>query len=321
MSHAIEMIGDKASMAYAGETPWHGLGKKVPHDLTPEQMLQAANLDWTVEKLPLNAYVKREGGGPLRVPTGKSALIRSTDNKCLDVVSDDWNPLQNQTAFEFFDNFVETGHMDMETAGSLEGGRIVWALARVHESFEAVKGDVVNSYLLFTNSHRYGKAIDIRFSPIRVVCNNTLQMALNGKQDLSFSVTHRTKFDPNVVKETMGIANVKLDGYREAAQFLASKKFTKDTLKEYINEVFPVLGKKDRDYSRSGAVVAECMDIQPGLEFGEGTWWQAFNGVTFAVDHRLGQNQDTRLRSAWYGANKQKKIEALQTAVKFAEAA
>ena len=151
MAHMIEEINGKAQMAYAGDVPWHGLGTKVPNDLTPIQMLDAAGLDWTVEKIPAYAKV---GGRDVEI--GQSALVRSMDNSILDVVSNDWNPVQNYEAFEFFNDFIAAGDMEMHTAGSLQDGKIVWGLAKVKESFDLFKGDQIDSYLLFSNFHKYG---------------------------------------------------------------------------------------------------------------------------------------------------------------------
>ena len=164
MAHEIEHVNGKAQMAYAGEVPWHGLGVKVPNDLTPEQMLEAAGLNWSVEKIP--AYAKIDNK---QVAIGQSALVRSFDSKILDVVSDDWNPVQNAEAFEFFNEFVAAGDMEMHTAGSLKDGQIVWGLAKVKESFELFKGDTIDSYLLFSNFHKYGFSTDVRFTPIREI--------------------------------------------------------------------------------------------------------------------------------------------------------
>ena len=101
MAHEIEMVNGKAQMAYVGDVPWHGLGVRVPADLTPEQMLEAAGLNWSVRKIP--AHVEINGS---QIAIGQSALVRSFDDEILDVVSDDWNPVQNETAFEFFNEFV-----------------------------------------------------------------------------------------------------------------------------------------------------------------------------------------------------------------------
>ena len=205
MAHMIEMLDGKVSMAWAGETPWHGLGTKVPSDLTPEQMLKAANLDWTVTPVPAFAEI-----GGKQVDIGRSALVRDRDNKILDVITNDWVPNQNSTAFEFFNDFISAGEMEMHTAGSLRDGQIVWALAKVKESFDLFGGDTVESYLLFTNPHKYGHSIDVRFTPIRVVCNNTLSLSLGTKSEKMVKVSHRNEFDGDSVKETLGIAKEKL---------------------------------------------------------------------------------------------------------------
>lgn len=177
MAHEIEHINGKAQFAYTGEEPWHGLGTKVPGDLSPEQMLQVAGLDWKVSTKPCYTRI-----GDRYVRIDRQTLVRSTDDKVLDVISNDWEPLQNETAFAFFNNFVEMGDMSMETAGSLKGGRLVFGLAKINEGFSLFGGkDVVEGYLHFTNPHIYGRSIDIRFTPIRVVCHNTLTLSLNTK--------------------------------------------------------------------------------------------------------------------------------------------
>ena len=158
MAHLVE------TMAYAGETPWHGLGVRVSNDLTPVQMMDKAGLNWGVEKV--DSFIRV---GDQEIKTGQQALIRTSDNKVLTNVGQDWNPVQNSEAFEFFSEYVLAGDMEMHTAGSLKGGRMVWALAKVKESFDILGGDQVDSYLLFSNPHEYGKSIDVRFTPIRVV--------------------------------------------------------------------------------------------------------------------------------------------------------
>lgn len=317
MAHMIEIVDGFAHIAYAGETPWHGLGTKVPADLSPEQMLQAARLDWNVNKVPAFANV-----GGKQVPVGWSALVRSSDEKILGVTSDDWNPCQNADAFEFFNDFVAAGDMEMHTAGSLKDGKIVWALAKVKESFELFNGDQVDSYLLFTNPHQYGQSIDVRFTPIRVVCNNTLTLSLNQKANQMVKVSHRREFNGDEVKEMLGVAKEKLATYKEMAAYLGSKRYTNESLSDYFKRVFPVTtGNKDKEMSRNAKIALDVMEQQPGANFAEGSWWQAFNAVTFMTDHVVGRSADTRLQSAWFGYNKNLKTKALETAVEMAEAA
>lgn len=317
MAHELEFVNGEASMAYAGGLPWHGLGVSVPTDLTPQQMLEAAQLDWTVEKIPAYAEVGGE-----RVAVGKSALVRSRDNAILDVVSDDWNPMQNEAAFEFFNDFISAGDMEMHTAGSLKGGKLVWALAKVNDSFELFNGrDKVDSYLLFTNPHMYGQSIDVRMTPIRVVCNNTLSLSLNTMAKQMVKVSHRREFNADEVKETMGVSKEKMQTYKEMAEYLSTKRYNNENILEYFQRVFPVTSAKPESTkvtSKNAALAMETLYTQPGAELGEGSWWQAFNATTYLLDHVIGKNADNRLQSAWYGVGKGQKIKALDLALEMA---
>jgi hypothetical protein len=192
----------------------------------------------------------------------------------------------------------------------------------VKDSFEILGGDKVESYLLFSNPHEYGRCIDIRFTPIRVVCNNTLTLSLAGKSDLMVRLNHRSKFDAAMVKQTLGIASKKLGTYKDMAEFLASKTYTTESVVEYLKEVFPSLTKKDNSImSRPATQAFEVLETQPGAEFGKNSFWQAFNATTYVVDHVLGHSQETRLQSAWYGDNRKRKLVALEKAVEYAEVA
>ena len=334
MAHELEFVNGKAQMAYAGEVPWHGLGTQVGDDLTPKEIMVAAGLDWSVEKE--DVFYERNGE-MVRAPK-RQALIRSSDNKYLDIVSDNWIPVQNEEAFEFFDEYVKAGGMSMHTAGSLKDGQIIWALAKVNDSFSLFGGkDEVDSYLLLSNPHNYGRGVDVRFTPIRVVCNNTLSMSLNGKASLGISLNHRSEFNADKVKLALDEASQKMDTYREMAQFLTEKRFTQDSLFEYFNRVFPKttnrkgatsfdelmkqFKKGEKVVSRNAQRAMEVVETQPGAEFGAGSWWSAYNAVTFMTNHEMGHNPDTRLQSVWYGTNKDRNIDALGLAVEYAEAA
>lgn len=318
MAHELEMVNGQASMAYTGEVPWHGLGNKVPDDLTPAQMLEAAGLDWTVST---KACYTRIGGKHTRID--RQALVRDSDESILDIISNDWKPMQNIDAFEFFNDFVGAGDMKMETAGALKDGKIVWALARVNESFEICGGkDRVDAFLHFTNPHSYGSSIDVRFTPIRVVCNNTLTLSLATKSKNVVKVNHRREFDAEYVKETLGIAKQKLEDYREVAEFLSNRRYTNEDIVEYFTRIFPITSAKkakENELSRNAKLaINEIVDQQPGADFGRGSFWQLFNAVTYMTDHVVGHSADTRLTSAWYGANKNLKSKALDLAVEMA---
>ena len=318
MAHNVE------TMAYAGEVPWHGLGVPVSNDLTPNQMMKKAGLDWTVEQV--DSYVTV---GDKKIPTGMKALVRSSDNKVLTNIGQVWNPVQNEDAFNFFSEYVLKGDMEMHTAGSLKGGQLVWALAKVKESFDLFGGDTVESYLLFSNPHKYGFSIDVRFTPIRVVCNNTLSLSLEAKAERSVKVGHRTEFTADEVKKALGIASAKLSQYKEMAEFLGSKRYNIDNLIEYYNTVFPRTADKRvqnqelsvETLSKNAKAAFDAIELQPGAKYAEGSWWQAFNSVTYVTDHLQGRNPDNRLYSSWFGGNQIRKRDALKTALEFAEVA
>ena len=175
MAHEVEQ------MAYAGEVPWHGLGFPVDSNISTDDMLMQSGLDWTVSKQPifrqeilgLGEYAQTQNF----VIKDKVALMRDSDNTVLDIVGTKWNPVQNHEAFDFFKQWIDEGDMEMHTAGSLMGGKLTWVLAKVNDTFDVIPNDPVESYMLFSNPHKFGHSLNIRFTPTRVVCNNTLQLA------------------------------------------------------------------------------------------------------------------------------------------------
>lgn len=336
MPHLVE------TMAYSGETPWHGLGVEVSNDLTPEQMLVAAGLDWEVKVVPItypSPLVEFNDAGkrlpPKTIRSKKAAILtRTSDGAELDVVSPKWNPLQNAEAFDFFKEFVDEGKMEMHTAGSLKEGRMVWALAKLpNEGFELAGGDMITGHLLFANPHEFGKAIQIMFTPIRVVCKNTLTMALEGKRSaVKVAVNHRRVFDAQAVKETLGLADKHMKEFKQYAEFLQKRRYTQENVTLFLDKVFPKTPSEkkadekaekktqsaDEVLSRNARLALKVIDTQPGADIKPGSWWNAFNVVTFLTDHVIGRTDDSRLHSAWFGPNHDKKIAALQLAAQMA---
>lgn len=337
MAHELEIdeTTGKANMVYVGsEVPWHSLGTQLDSNkiYTPAEILAEANLDWKVEKR--DAYYKDDKGNFIRAPR-KQALVRSTDGKYMDIVSDGWKPVQNEVAFEFFSDYIKAGGMTLHTAGSLKEGKIVWALAKINESFTVFNKDQIDSYLLLSNPHQFGFGVDVRFTPIRVVCANTLSLSLEGQTKLGISLNHRSDFNVEKVKEALKEAANKMKTYKEAAEFLGASKFTSKTVFEYFKQVFPkvsgvdtkvinindVKNRMKKEYSRNAETALEVLDTQPGAEYAKGSWYHAFNTVTYLTNHVLGHNDDTRVQSLWYGVNKDRNIRALALALSFAKAA
>ena len=332
MSHELE------SMAWAGEIPWHGLGKRVPHDLTPVQMLHEAGLDWRVEKVR-GARPATIGKKRYTIASDKYDVIRVKDGVPMDLnakgqiiplcesVGTDWKAHQNDVAMDFFHDLVMKSQAEMHTAGSLRNGQVVWVLAKLKREFKiASSKDIVESYLLFANPHQYGKSASMRSTDIRVVCNNTFTQAISREAEV-LRINHRQTFSEEKVREFLGLAQKKSENYEELAKFLASKRYTEETVKEYVQKVYPSTSKKtadkksEKEMSAGAKLIWDCLEKQPGFDLSPGTWWSAFNATTFALDHLHGRSQDTRLDSAWFGGNKDRKIDALKLASDFANAA
>lgn len=327
MAHNVE------TMAYAGETPWHGLGTKVDDTLTPVEMLEAAGLNWNVKK---HGLIVNELDTALN---SHYALVRDTDSKILGICGPDYQPTQNEETFDFFTRFCKAGDMTMETAGSLQEGKRVWGLAKIKGGFMLKGQDEVEGYILLDNPHIWGKSLQIMFTPIRVVCNNTLTQALNGADmERTFRMSHDRVFNDDIKKaaeEKVGLAMASLNVFKEQAEFLASKKCNDKAAIEFFarltspNDVGTLLdlsenGELSRaDLGRTANKLIDILHTQPGadLKTSKGTYWGAFNAVTYYYDHVAGVNPDKRLTSAWFGAAANRKRHALNLALDLAEAA
>ena len=307
------------TMAYANEVPWHGLGTSVDSTLTPLEMLEQAEVNWTVSKH--NLFFNSPDGEEQIGVDDRMVLVRDSDNTPLSIVGPRWEPIQNHEAFSVFHDFVEKGGMTMETAGSLRNGRMVWALAKTTEEFRVFGDDIVRGYFLFSNPHEYGQVATFGGTSVRVVCNNTLSMATRAGLDNKISINHRRPFDIDAVNESLAELRVRLIAYQTAAEALGSASYTDDTLAKYFGDLFPVSGQNaKRERSRNAEKALEIIETQPGAEYGRGTWWQAFNAGTYMVDHVVGNSNDTRLTNAWFGSGSRQKNRALDRALEYAAA-
>ena len=318
MAHLVE------TLAYAGEAPWHRLGVQVDNTISPDDLLIKAGLNWEVNKKAL----RTDDGA---VASGYYGLVRSSDNTVLSVCKGGYKPVQNKEALSFFHDFINKGSMKMETAGSLDNGRYVFALASIQESFELSGGngkDKVDGYLLFSSPHICGKSLDILFTPIRVVCNNTLTAALQSASGTGhFKLHHSQQFDAENAKLALGLAKGQLEEFKEISQFLADIQATPDSLRQYFNDVWPTAKSKKlaaNDNLELGNTAEAAMTIfetQPGANLHPNSWWNAFNTVTYIVDHVAGRSDNNRLRKAWFGGGRGLKNSALKLAVDYARQA
>lgn len=306
MSHSIE------TMAYTAEVPWHGLGFKVNGKQSVKQMLKAAKLDWNVEKR--NMFLHNDGGTVTEVPDF-FALMRDKDNKFLDVVGKQYTPVQNEQAFEFFNDFVKAGKATMETAGSLKGGKIVWGLAKMGHNFTLPGNDKVEGYLLCVCPHEQGKSNIFKVTTIRVVCNNTLSLALRSA-GAEHRRAHRGEFNASSIetaKQALGIAHDQLSEFEKTAKQLQRKKVSKETTIKTLLPIFSA-GDKYEDFIKRPTPrlthILNALEKAPGAQ--PGTAWGVLNAVTYYADHIASRSADKRLTNAWLGRTANQKEQVLK---------
>lgn len=313
MSHEVE------SMMYVGETPWHGLGRRLENPPTSEEAIKAAGLDWEVGLKPMIAV----DGMEMYDAIGYRAVMRSDSHGILGVVGTSWKPLQNRDAFRFFDPFIEAGAAEYHTAGSLKEGQKVWVLAKLQgEPMEIAKGDVVEKYLLLSNSHDGRYAVNVRFTPVRVVCWNTLTMAEGDGSAPYLKVYHRGNLTDTMekVREVVDLTHRTFAATAEQYRLLARRNV--QNLEKYIKTA---LGKDEEGHGKTPYALPKIQELfeggrgqsNPAIR---GTLWAAYNAVTEWVDHRRGTDA-ARLDAAWFGEGRRIKQRALQEAVLLAKAA
>ena len=226
------MAANVESMFYVRETPWHGLGTKVLEAPASKDALQLAGLNWRVQQEPI--YTAME-----ELVDGYKANVRDSDRKVLGVVTDRYRVIQNDEAFAFTDELLGAG-VKYETAGSLQGGRKVWLLAHMPHEY-IISGERISPYLLFSNTHDGSGAIKVALTPIRVVCQNTLNLALaNAKRSWSMIHTGDIKEKMQEAKDTLFLAENYMDELGKEFEALRMKKLTDKQVMEYIEILLPI---------------------------------------------------------------------------------
>lgn len=226
------MAANVESMFYTREKPWHGLGVQVQEAPTSEKALWLAGLDWKV--LQKDIYTE----GRLQIP-GYKANIRDTDGQVLGVVTGRYKVIQNEEAFAFTDALLGQG-VRYETAGSLQNGRKVWLLARLPKEY-IIAGERISPYLVFSNTHDGSGAVRVAVTPVRVVCNNTLNLALDtAKRSWSMVHTGNIKDKIQEAADTLFHAEKYMEALGKEIEGLRSVQITDGQVKEYIEILLPM---------------------------------------------------------------------------------
>jgi len=318
MAHLLDYVRGEHAVAYVGDA-WHGLGTKIDAPVSAAEMVRLARIDWAVSLQPVLL-----GSEPLPDHRAVCRSDRAGVAGVLGVVGKDYSPIQNEQCFSFADKIVGESQAIWHTAGAVRDGKDVWALCKLPGTLEIVPGDCVDKYLLFTNNHEGYRTARVRFTPIRVVCNNTLSAAL-GQGGTTAKVYHSgdlTRGFKNAA-DLLGIATKAFEDTHEVFTALAKKQLNKEEMAAYWNSVFPdpesgSLNGKTRARNMRGLLEqlyesGEGSDI-PGVR---GTAWGAYNSVTEYVDHlRLsGKPAENRLYSSWFSTGENLRGRALELAV------
>ncbi|MDC4261781.1 DUF932 domain-containing protein, partial [Acinetobacter baumannii] len=336
------------TMAFVGQTPWHGLGNQLPQNQPIEVWAQQAGMDWRIESSNVSYMAKNERGQNILMPYEEQrVLYRSDTHAPLSVVSQRYQEVQPKEILEFYRDLTEQSGFELETAGVLKGGRKFWALARTGQS-AALKGkDVSNGYVLLATACDGTLATTAQFTSIRVVCNNTLAIALRG-QDSSAGVVkvpHSTKFDADKIKQQLGISIKTWDEHMYEMKQLSQRKVTQQEASAYFDAVFnnttmsatdqeesiiqyylkaASMDKKSNSKSEpNGRAMSKTMEMFNGQGRGaelssvKDTAYGLLCSITEFVDHeRRAMSRDHRLNSAWFGVGANLKQRGLEQALR-----
>ena len=312
MAHEITQRADGFNeMAFVGETPWHGLGQEIDENSSIEEWQKAAGMDWTINSSP----VKFDAEGNDQIYSGQNVLYRSDTHLPLSVVSNRYKAVQPVEVLEFFRDLIDENGFKINTAGTLRGGKRMWALAETGKFGEVCKGDGVGGFLLLSTSCDRTLATTARFTTVRVVCNNTLTMAVNDKSNcVSFS--HIQQFDHEKVKEKLGTAVASFGSFMDMAKVLQKQKLRQAQAQQFVADLITPLNQvKDSPIEENRAykkIMALFDSEAKGQELVGYSKWGMLNAVTEYVDHHSpSRNNDARLDSAWFGTGDRLKNRAI----------
>lgn len=273
------MSAEVESMFSVREVPWHGLGTIIDEAVSSAQALELAGLNWTVRQEPV-IYKGQDSGYKMN--------IRSTDDKVLGVVGGRYKPVQNADAFAFTDELISGGDVVYETAGSLSTGRRVWMLAKMPDT--RILDDVVEPYLCLTNSHDGFGSLKVCMTPIRVVCQNTLNLALQ-KASRTWNVRHTGNIEGKMkeAQHTLGLASKYMEALAEEAEALYDIKIAPKDFKELTQTLFPITYEMSRR-KEEAQYLLQCQ-LKEAWEMDDlgnikGTGWGFMNAISDMATHR-----------------------------------
>jgi phage/plasmid-like protein (TIGR03299 family) len=344
MSHDIERskITGKAEMAFTGKAPWHSLGNPVTKGAPLETWIEEAGFLWEALELPLYSqpFDPQHQGLPHYRQTELGKLIARSDTGFeLAIVGPDYKVVQPADVMEFFRDLTEDEGWHIETAGLLRGGRKLWVMAG-REAYQdtVAPGDRVHGRVLLATSLDGSLKTTCAFVQERVVCQNTLDIALGERGKPRMEVSHRSVFDATAIKRKMGLIGSAWDRFMKITRKMAAFEIAETEATEVLRKVFGApntgdkldlswlnsfgpdsgIGADDEEDVRENRNVETALALWQGEGMGsdhpgsEGTAWGLLNAITELVDHRMGRTDDTRMDSAWFGRGKDFKTAAFR---------
>jgi phage/plasmid-like protein (TIGR03299 family) len=295
------------SMAYAGERPWHGLGNKLTTLQPIDVWKRQAGMDWTIEESEVRYITGSQTVGAIHSFPEQKVLYRSDTKRPLAVVSKRFQVVQPEEVLEFYRDLTEDAGFELETAGVLREGRKFWALARTGQSTTLKGKDQVNGYLLLATACDGSLATTAQFTSVRVVCNNTLQIALGDNRG-AVKVPHRSAFDAEAVKQQLGIMVAPWARFVTQMKNLVACPVDPDSVEGLLRRVLVYPGQPGKAPVVNEQAVRSVRALYDGggrgaqLASSRGTAWGLLNSVTEYVDHhRRARSDDHRREAAWFG--------------------
>jgi len=329
--HNIAQTGNGEWMtAWSGDTPWHGLGTGVSGLMTTHEALTKAHLDWKVQKRPL-LYATQTGETGI-VP-GTYGIFREEGDELIPLtrggksVGKVYEPLQNVDAISFLDDLMQTQEAKVEVAGALGHGEKIWVLARLPENVILGGEDIINQFILITNSHDGSGAVRIIPTPIRVVCQNTLAIALRGSRGVGYSMRHTSMMMSRIdeARDALQLVNKDFHEWGVQADKLLHAKVGEQQVIDYMVDVLGLQYNDDGDLkTRSANILGQVMPLLDAhtnnIADMRGSAWAAYNAVTEAIDHKFttlksGGRSQKRMESALFGQYAAKKRKAWNKAL------
>jgi phage/plasmid-like protein (TIGR03299 family) len=311
MPHEIE------STAFAGATPWHGLGTALEDsDLYDWQSAaRKAGLAWDVELVPLHT-------ADTQAKVAHKGVRRTSDGRVLGVVGPRYCVLQNRDAFRWFQPFLDAREASLHTAGSLRHGSRVWVLAKINrQPLLIAPGDEVEKFILLSHGHDGSLAVRVGFTPVRVVCANTLALSHRADASKLIRVRHSKSLHENLanIRQIMNLANQEFEATAEQYRRLAHSDINQADLRRYVRRVLKI-DEQETVATRTANQIEEIIGLcESGrgndLPSIRGTYWSAYNGVSEWLGYQRGRSQQSRLDSLWFGESANLNRHALQVAL------